>query len=310
MDYIATMRAQTAAALTELHRGVTELSYSDFPDYDNIGDSAIALGEQCFWNERGISVPHTSSYHATPPRLFRSERTVAIHGGGNFGGLYPSLWEHKLRLAEQLPASTLLIQEPQSVTFARDTDKRAFIDRMAPREQLRIAVRDHASRALLSPYIDDLTLSPDSAHMLGALDAPEPTRRRVVLARRDGESAVGSPVEDGIDWPRDPFDLRTHLWWSRRTKQLPAITPLFQHSTVAWMNRARRRFDVGVRLLAAGETIVTDRLHAMIIGLQLGRTVIAVENSNNKLRNYAETWLHDAGADVTFMSAERAFSAS
>ncbi len=43
-------------------------------------------------------------------------------------------------------------------------------------------------------------------------------------------------------------------------------------------------------MLSSGETIVTDRLHAMLIGLQMGRSVIAVDNNNQKLSKYADTW--------------------
>jgi pyruvyl transferase EpsO len=41
--------------------------------------------------------------------------------------------------------------------------------------------------------------------------------------------------------------------------------------------------------------IITDRLHAMLLALAMGRTVVvAGDNSYGKLRRYADTWLSDA----------------
>jgi pyruvyl transferase EpsO len=56
----------------------------------------------------------------------------------------------------------------------------------------------------------------------------------------------------------------------------------------------------GVRLLARGETIVTDRLHGVLIGLQMGRRVVAIDDAHSKIRHYAETWLSDGPADLCF----------
>lgn len=59
----------------------------------------------------------------------------------------------------------------------------------------------------------------------------------------------------------------------------------------------------GVSVLSAGETIVTDRLHAMLIGLQMGRRVIAVDNNNHKLSAYASTWFTDLSLPLEFVGS-------
>jgi hypothetical protein len=41
-------------------------------------------------------------------------------------------------------------------------------------------------------------------------------------------------------------------------------------------------------------------LHAMLIGLQMGRSVIAIDNNNRKLSKYAETWFGATSPDVRF----------
>ncbi|VXC40989.1 polysaccharide pyruvyl transferase family protein [Plantibacter sp. T3] len=300
MPYLETMRQRAEASFVELHRGVTELHYTQFPDHRNSGDSAIALGQARFWRTHDIAVRTTSSAGSIPERVRDSSIPVLIQGGGNLGGLYPVLSEARYDLAEHLPVDTLLIQAPQSVVFPTDADRRAFSRRFAARPKLRVAVRDQSSYDLLRDEVDDLSLSPDAVHLLGPISAPEPTQRRIVIARTDDETAGGLADSEGADWPADPLDLRAHEWLGWRAAKHSVLKPLMERDHAAWMRRAERRFDAAVRLIARGEVVVTDRLHAMLIGLQMGRRVVALDNNNRKLSNYAETWFGDLQPRLRF----------
>lgn len=299
-EYIDVMRRRSFEALTELHQGVDSLVLTDFPDYENIGDSVIALGQAEFWRRAGIRVEQAYSWRTISPRVYESHTTVAIQGGGNFGGLYPQHSEHRYRLAERLRADTLLIQEPQSVHFASDADRDAFAGRMAPRRNLRLAVRDVASLAAVDGLVADVVLAPDSVHMLGRLHADAPSRDAVYLLRRDQESALASDVDvHAVDWPAMTFRDRLSQRL-RRTVFEGAVTRTMNRATHRWFADAQARLETGIALLAPGETIVTDRLHAMLIALQMGRRVIAIDNANGKLSSYAETWLDGLDAPLTF----------
>ncbi|MBD8103537.1 polysaccharide pyruvyl transferase family protein [Plantibacter sp. CFBP 8775] len=303
MTYLETMRRRTEAAFTALHRGVSELHYTQFPDHKNSGDSAIALGQARFWREHGIAVRTTSSAGSMPERVRDSSIPVLIQGGGNLGGLYPVLSEARYDLAERLPADTLLIQAPQSVVFPTDADRRAFSRRFAARPNLRVAVRDRTSYDLLRDEVEDLTLSPDAVHLLGSISAPEPTQRRIVIARTDDETSGRLAGSESADWPADPLDLRAHEWLGWRAAKHPALKPLMARDHEAWMRRAERRFTAAVRLISRGEEVVTDRLHAMLIALQMGRHVIAIDNNNRKLTRYAETWFGELQPSLRFEHA-------
>jgi exopolysaccharide biosynthesis predicted pyruvyltransferase EpsI len=122
-----------------------------------------------------------------------------------------------------------------------------------------------------------------------------------VIARTDDETA-GRPVGSrSTDWRADPVDLRAHEWLGWRAAKYPMLKPLLESSQEAWTRRAERRFAAAVRTIASGETVVTDRLHAMLIALQMGRPVIAIDNNNRKLSNYAETWFGDLQPPLTFV---------
>lgn len=298
-DPIAELRRRSFAALSELHRGVHRLVLTDFPDYENIGDSVIALGQAEFWRQAGIGVDATYSWRTISSRVYESPVTVAIQGGGNFGGLYPQHSEHRYRLAERLRADTDLIQEPQSVHFATEADAEEFATRMATRRRLRLAVRDRASLAAVSDLVEDVVLAPDSVHMLGHLDSAAPTTDVVHLLRRDDESAGPGSILTAVDWPAMTFADRLRRRLSRTVFE-GAITRTANRSTERWFADATARLAAGVALLSPGETIITDRLHAMLIGLQMGRRVIAIDNANGKLTSYAATWLDDLDLPLTF----------
>ncbi|HWI31434.1 MAG TPA: polysaccharide pyruvyl transferase family protein [Microbacterium sp.] len=298
--FIEEMQRRSYDALSRLHEGVHSVVLTDFPDYENIGDSVIALGQARFWLRAGIRVESTYSWRTISPRVYDSTTPVVIQGGGNFGGLYPQHSEHRYRLAEQLRADTLLIQEPQSVHFATERDRSDFAARMAPRPRLRVAVRDTASFAEVRGLVSSVVLAPDSVHMLGRLDAAAPSRASVCLLRRDQESALSAGVPaDAVDWPAMTFSDRV-AQRLRRSIVEGAVTRTMNRSTDRWFADAAKRLATGVALLAPGETIVTDRLHAMLIALQMGRRVIAIDNANGKLSSYASTWFRDLDVPVTF----------
>lgn len=298
--HIEEMHRRSFAALSRLHEGVDSLVLTDFPDYENIGDSVIALGQAEFWRRAGIRLEGTYSWRTIASSVYESSVPVAIQGGGNFGGLYPQHSEHRYRLAERLRPDTLLIQEPQSVHFSSGADRADFASRMASRRELRLAVRDTASMQEVRDLVPDVILAPDSVHMLGRLDAPPPTRAVLYLLRRDDESALPPDAEAAaVDWPRMGFGDRL-AQRMRRTVFEGAVTRKMNRSTPRWFADAETRLATGLALLSPGETIVTDRLHAMLVALQMGRRVIAIDNANGKLSSYARTWLDDLDAPLTF----------
>ncbi|WP_345751785.1 polysaccharide pyruvyl transferase family protein [Microbacterium rhizophilus] len=305
--FIDEMQRRTFAALSDLHAGVDELVLTDFPDYENIGDSMIALGQAAFWRRAGIRLRATYSWMTIDDRVYASTVPVAIQGGGNFGGLYPRHSAHRYRLAERLRAGTLLIQEPQSVHFTTDAERSEFRDRMATRPGLRLAVRDRTSLETVCAHVPDAALSPDSVHMLGAVDAPAPVQEILYVLRRDDEStlrarAAGAGAIDGsVDWPAMTNADRARRRLERIVRE-GALTRRTNRTTERWFADADARLRTGVALLGRGETIVTDRLHAMLLALQLGRRVIAIDNSTGKLSSYVDTWFGDLDMPLQLVS--------
>lgn len=300
------LRDETFEALDALHESVHSVRFFDFPDYTNIGDSAIALGSFHYWNSRKVQVSGVHTLFSTPDHvLSKSDSAAALQGGGTFGGLYAPMNSYRLRLVRELDPAVTLIQMPQSVHFPNEALRKMNADAFAARHSVRIAVRDKNSLRELQEISLGATLAPDAAHALGPLSGPNATEPYVILARTDPESAKGSggsDVSGSFDWPRATIPGRVlhrvkhQRPWPDAAQRLAVRQPDF------WIRRAQERLDSGIPLLAAGRTVITDRLHAMILGLQLGRRVIAVDNANQKLTNYASTWL--GAADIPLEFAE------
>lgn len=307
MDYVDHMRSETLQSFDKLLADVHEVVLTDFPDHENVGDSAIALGELEYFAAKKIKVVDIYCVGTLYKKVYETRYPVVIHGGGNFGGLYPAVENHRYAMAQRLNPGSLLIQAPQSVHFVSEVARENFEGLLATRTKFRMAVRDNLSASRVSDALSDYVLSPDAVHMLGHIQAPPPSQQIIVLARTDAESAVGSDLDReesrSVDWLKDYTWTRqmTLLRWKYR--YLGRLGDWLNPSVDRWKEIAQSRMDRGVSILATGETVVTDRLHAMLIGLQMGRRVVAIDNNNRKLSSYADTWFGSSNPDVTFASS-------
>ena len=167
----------------------------DFPDHRNVGDSAIWLGEVAFFREHRQAEPrYVSSMAAFSEAALRAsvpEGPIFIHGGGNFGDLYPRHQEFREHLLERFPDREI-IQLPQSIHF-QDSQRVAGTARaIARHRKFRFFVRDQSSYEFAVANFDcEVRLCPDLALFLGALDRKRlPEVDVLYLLRTDQERAL------------------------------------------------------------------------------------------------------------------------
>ena len=127
----------------------------DFPDHANVGDSAIWLGATTFFRrQHGVAPRYVASIPAFSPAALRRahpEGPILIHGGGNFGDLWPRHQAFREHLLETFP-DRLVVQLPQSVHYgdARLADRTARV--IARHGNVRLLVRDRPSLAPIASY--------------------------------------------------------------------------------------------------------------------------------------------------------------
>ncbi|WP_119293258.1 polysaccharide pyruvyl transferase family protein [Azohydromonas sediminis] len=307
-EAIARLRTIVYKTLDSLIPAGAPCALVDFPHYPNVGDSAIYLGELAYLRNRGCAVHYVADWQTYDRNALRRalpEGIVLINGGGNFGDLYPRHQQIRQAVLRDFP-DRRVVQLPQSVHFDDPAALEASRADFSAHPDFHLVVRDQVSLDLVQRSYDTPTyLCPDMAFLLDVprfkpADAP---LAAVVLSRTDGEKAApehgGLAVGDCVsvaDWLEEPPPGAEWLyrWGTVRGRWQRTHWP---RSVISWAQRtgARRMADQrlarGLRQIHGGRTLVTDRLHALILGWMSGMPVFHVDNRYRKLGNLLDTWL-------------------
>jgi exopolysaccharide biosynthesis predicted pyruvyltransferase EpsI len=304
-EFVEHMRAAATERLRPLFSGVSAVHLADFPDYANVGDSAIALGLIRFFREEGIELYAVDSAvtidfeNALEMSHRQPGRAIVITGGGNLGDLYPRHQMHRVELLRRADTRTTLVQAPQSAHY-RDADEVALFAHAlsTSHADVRIGARDTETQEMFPPD-GRIALVPDSAHILGTLSAPKPRTRVVRLLRRDLErdpNRVTIHSTTSLDWRNDPARIALQVRAAARVRSQPGLRGLVVPGPRRSESIAHTRVAAGLVLLAQGEIVITDRLHALILALHIGRRVVYIDNATQKLSRYAQLWFPDSWA--------------
>jgi pyruvyl transferase EpsO len=274
----------------------------DFPDHANVGDSAIWLGTTAFFrHHRGTQPAYVASARSFSERELRAavpDGPIFIHGGGNFGDLWPRHHEFREHLLERF-ADREIVQLPQSIHFEDSGRARRTARAIARHGKFRLLVRDRPSYGFAAARFDcEVALCPDMALFIGALSREPPEVDLVCLLRTDRERLLperaGGPAghtPPGVDWLvenrfwMEVEHLRCLLREIRSGRWRPLVLRAARYQ-VAALTRLRR----GCRLLSSGRVVITDRLHAHILCLLLGIPHAVLDNSYGKLGRFLDAW--------------------
>lgn len=295
---VAALARRAEDALRPLVRRGERCALVGFPDYANVGDSAIWLGERALLDRLGASLAYVSDERNFDPAELRrrvGDGPVFLQGGGNLGDLWPHHQAFREAVIQALPGSPV-VQLPQSIHF-RDARNLARARRvLSGHERLTILARDPRSLEIASAELPSARtlLCPDMALCLGPI-APSaaPEADVLTLARDDAEGVPGASAADvawpgpRVDWARDDAPSRVLRGAVRRLTRLAALGGARR---LAYDALARRRLAVGARVLSRGRVVVTDRLHAHLLSLLLGIPHVVLDNSYGKLSSFLDAW--------------------
>lgn len=272
----------------------------DFPNHSNVGDSAIWAGEMAYLRQHAPRMP---SYVCSLGDFSMEELSsrcpdgpIFIHGGGNFGDVWPHHQAFRNRLMELSPGRRI-IQLPQSIHFS-SPEKLAETARVIEAHgQFTLFVRDKESLEVARKHFPCETfLCPDMAFFIGPIERPcAPEVDVLCLLRTDVERVeLDQDVRSGpdirvVDWLEEP-KLGVSM-----AKALGALGGAASGGPAAlrlgkFNAAAEARVQRGARLLASGQTVVTDRLHAHIISLLLGIPHAVLDNSYGKVSRFMSCW--------------------
>ena len=281
----------------------------DYPNHPNVGDNAIWLGEKNVLSALDVRcVYHTDKarYDRRAMAELLGDGIVVIHGGGNFGDLWPTHQDFRERIIADFP-NNRIVQLPQSIHFDDLANAKRVRALVKSHGAFKLFVRDDKSRILARDLLDiDSDLTPDAAFALGVLKRPcAPTAKFIYLRRTDEEAAplprdaAHDPecdVPDSIDW-LDPSGVERLL--SRQDGRMSKLNRLGVPGRFLYSHYldslCRARLRRGLGLLSRGEVVISDRLHAMILSILAGIPFVALDNRVGKLSSYIETWLSGYG---------------
>lgn len=279
----------------------------DFPDYKNVGDSAIWLGQMAYLSSRFHKEP---SYISALPdhshdRLDQvmPSGPILITGGGTFGDIWPGHQELRESILARWPGR-LVVQMPQSIHYKSQSHADRMARAIARHGNFVLLVRDEESKSFAEKHFDcRVHLCPDMAFCIGPVQ-PLAAARIPVLAmlRADQESAakhdfpayLDVPVEDWISESRTPVRIAKALGAARGAISLDPERIKAAKLNAAALNRFRR----GIRQISRGQAIVTDRLHVHICALLLGRPHAVLDNSYGKVRRFMAAF--SGGTDLSY----------
>jgi pyruvyl transferase EpsO len=302
-----TLRAQISHVLDQLIPVNSSCVLIDFPHHGNVGDSAIWLGEIAYLKSRKCKIKYIcdwNNYNQAALKSAVGKNIILLHGGGNFGDLYPTHQKLKEKVISNFPDNRV-VQFPQSIHFADEVNLAKSQACLSRHKDFHFLVRDTTSLKLAQQHYDNPTyLCPDMALMLDLkpLKSQSKTADVVVLSRTDEEKAAHLTAGTGaqlnsvvMDWLDEPEPKHEWLYdWSHRrlgwgSSKIPPFI-LNKLALMAANAMARQRLARGLDLLGQGHVVVTDRLHAIILSWLGGTPVYFVDNNYNKLSNFVNTW--------------------
>jgi pyruvyl transferase EpsO len=296
------LTARLAAALAPLAAGQSRHLLVDFPAHANIGDSAIWTGEIALLARLHGCAPLLVSHPRYPMvqtrHRLRQGDIIYIHGGGNFGDIWPHHQAHREMLLDSFPQHRI-VQLPQSLHFREVTGIERTKRAIGGHPDFHLMVRDRESADFARQHFDcPVILVPDAAFCtdLGGL-LPEVTPEGgVALLRsdqerrpdaRDGGALFRRPGWSAGDWVRPtPGERRLE----RIELGLHGLFPLMELRHRRFLEMTQRRVARGLAQLGRGRVVVTDRLHGHILASLLGRPTVVIDNFYGKIRRFISAW--------------------
>jgi exopolysaccharide biosynthesis predicted pyruvyltransferase EpsI len=277
----------------------------DFPDHYNVGDSAIWLGEVALLGrllKRAPSyVSKVENFDAQALRVTHPSGPILIHGGGNFGDIWPKHQIFREMLMAEFP-DRQIIQLPQSLSFKSEANISRCAEAIRQHGRFHLLVRDRRSLAFAQANLGcGVDLTPDMAFGMGPLALRgRPTHDVFMLLREDPERTesdrsplLALPNSRAADWLEESprFDQ-----WTRLTTRVQSLGQGgLDAPSVRWRyyNRlAAGRVERGLKMLSSGRVVITDRLHAHILSTMLDVPNIVLDNNYGKIHGYMDAWTH------------------
>lgn len=294
-------------SLTRLIQG-RRIIYMDIPVHGNIGDLLIMLGAFEYLKKFASLPALTASVYNPCISAILPDDVLLMHGGGNFGDLYPLHQEFRETIVNRFPENRIVLL-PQSIHFNSNSNYKKSMSVFSSHKDLHLFVRDKVSYDLAEPLMDRRSMAPDMAHYLYPIRSnPEPSKAQLILLRKDSESTCKAPPPSAhmtIDWYDILGGRHRRIIRFFRSLFKRARTPGTANAAAAlWLRYSRHIANISGKHFSQYERVMTDRLHAHILACLMGKPHEILDNSYGKNSRYIEAWTGRSSLVTLFESRD------
>ncbi|ERK09459.1 Polysaccharide polymerization protein [Pantoea sp. AS-PWVM4] len=280
-----------------------DVIYLDYPLHLNVGDLLIYHGTENFFLEHGIKVKARRSHArysiADIKNYVGKNTTILMHGGGNFGDLYPEYQKFREDVAKSFKNNAVVIL-PQTAYFSSEEEENKSAEIFRQHKNLVIFSRDTRSLEVFRKFTDKSYLMPDMAHSLwGKLPRAEKNKGTLFLIRKDKEinqlqDKLVSKTTSTVDWEdilkSEDFRIRMLCRKLDGAGSVYKITSLKRLSNWIWFNHTKKMVDRYALFFTSHEKVVTSRMHGHIFSCLLEVPNGVIDNAYGKNSGYYNQW--------------------
>lgn len=281
----------------------------DLPYHSNLGDTLIWQGELDFLRCIPFKCHHSTWWGGNANKSIKSDSTILLNGGGNFGDIWPSHQIFRKKVIEQFPNNKVIIF-PQTIYYSDNKKLEEDSAFFAEHPNVTICARDENSYQICKEFFSRncSLLVPDMAFCINMskYNRVEQPKGNLFVRRTDLE------INEKIDYSIVPKDVVESDWvWLEHSREYyrrymienkisrfdqffgtdfkNLFNDLYWHHVLRPLN-----VKTAIQFIDKYESIYTTRMHAAILSVILGKkNVVLFDNSYGKSSSFYNTWLKD-----------------
>ena len=267
-------------------------------DQNNLGDLAIRQAQEWFIQKLlpehaviSITQADTYLYLKSIREQIASDDVIFLQGGGSFGDLYPKADYGRLFICRFFH-DTHICSLPQTIFFSNTSygnwRKKINMRKINKQNNITIFAREKKSYTIAKDLFKnvDIQLCPDIVLSLLPLIREKYKKDKrsgiIITFRIDAEKQLSKQNEQRI------------IKYIKGTNKNIEYADTDQGGErVAFTDSGFKKVERLLNQYASSELVITDRLHGMIFAAITGTPCIVLSNSNHKIEETYNSWLHD-----------------
>lgn len=296
MDDTMTILKNKLVATLDFFPSSAPIVFFDIPVYLNVGDLLIHRGTEELLATYNRYIEYRFSTHDYKRflHLIRPDHVLLFQGGGNLGDMWQDHEELRQTVLQRFPNNACIIF-PQTIHFKNEDNMKKAAAIYGACKNFMLFVRDEQSYKIATEQWGVRAQRvPDAAHFLWHTPDFKPHENApgtLTFSRRDAE-ASGTIHPAGIDW--DDILTPYHVTIYKLLNLCFRVTPFIALQKILikiWHAHRNLIIRHCIAVFRKHDTVITDRLHGMILATLLGHAVTMNDNSYGKLSSYAHMWL-------------------